>query len=203
MKKYTSTDRDIKKRPKTKKSTSFVTQPKKKEDDTRDRAHTNPKHGKVSFAKPLKIMKHNSKKRTKSMVSPKIIRRRATVYRVVSQTDRIDLSKINKIRVIARVRPDNQEEKKMVSKRGLKGKPLVYRGTKELLCPVEKRPEPLSFKMDHILKPETKQHDVYKATGEPMLAAALQGYNTTVFAYGQTGSGKTYTTFGKGEIQKP
>merc|ERR1711920_943538 len=33
-------------------------------------------------------------------------------------------------------------------------------------------------------------------TGKPLIEAALEGFNSTLFAYGQTGSGKTYSTFG-------
>lgn len=37
---------------------------------------------------------------------------------------------------------------------------------------------------------------VFVLVGEPIVAAALHGFNGTIFAYGQTGSGKTYTMSG-------
>jgi centromeric protein E len=45
--------------------------------------------------------------------------------------------------------------------------------------------------------PETaSSDDVYADTAAGLLAAAVRGYNGTVFAYGQTGSGKTHTMGG-------
>lgn len=37
---------------------------------------------------------------------------------------------------------------------------------------------------------------VFGMVAEPIVQAALQGFNGTIFAYGQTGSGKTYTMSG-------
>lgn len=56
--------------------------------------------------------------------------------------------------------------------------------------------ESYRFPFDGVLPPEAAQDAVYDAVAAPVLAAALDGYSSTVFAYGQTGSGKTYTISG-------
>ena len=38
---------------------------------------------------------------------------------------------------------------------------------------------------------------MYAAAAAPLVEAALQGFNATVFAYGQTGCGKTHTMEGR------
>ncbi|XP_036133400.1 kinesin-like protein KIF14 isoform X2 [Molossus molossus] len=43
------------------------------------------------------------------------------------------------------------------------------------------------------------QATVYETLAAPLVARALEGYNTCLFAYGQTGSGKSYTMMGFGE----
>ena len=44
------------------------------------------------------------------------------------------------------------------------------------------------------------QTDVYRDIGEPLVTAALDGLNGTIFAYGQTGSGKTHTMMGEKDV---
>ena len=51
------------------------------------------------------------------------------------------------------------------------------------------------FKFDQVFGPSTRQAEVYAAV-EPLVVAASEGYNATVFAYGCTGSGKTHTMAG-------
>eukprot|EP01031_Cornospumella_fuschlensis_P034436 gene34436-41678_t len=59
-----------------------------------------------------------------------------------------------------------------------------------------------SFGFDLIFDEFSKQEDVWKAVGQPILAKALQGFNGTIFAYGQTGSGKTWSMQGgDGDMQ--
>ena len=53
-----------------------------------------------------------------------------------------------------------------------------------------------TFHFDHLLPASSSQDDVFRAVGEPLCAALLDGFNGTVFSYGQTGAGKTYTMFG-------
>ena len=52
---------------------------------------------------------------------------------------------------------------------------------------------------DFVFPPATHTSEVYTAMGVPIVNAALEGYNGTLFAYGQTGSGKTYTLMGTAE----
>lgn len=40
------------------------------------------------------------------------------------------------------------------------------------------------------------QDKLYRACGEEVINACLEGYNGTILAYGQTGAGKTYSMFG-------
>ncbi|XP_073119255.1 kinesin-like protein KIN-7O isoform X2 [Henckelia pumila] len=52
------------------------------------------------------------------------------------------------------------------------------------------------FEFDRIFGEESKTEDVYKAQTRDIVAAAVKGFNGTVFAYGQTSSGKTHTMRG-------
>ena len=42
----------------------------------------------------------------------------------------------------------------------------------------------------------SEQRTIYDEAAAPIVEAAMQGYNGTVFAYGQTGAGKTHTMEG-------
>ncbi|KAK0536911.1 Kinesin-like protein kip2 [Tilletia horrida] len=53
-----------------------------------------------------------------------------------------------------------------------------------------------AFKFDSVLPPTQTTADLFEAHIAPIVSAAVDGYNGTVFAYGQTGSGKTYTMSG-------
>lgn len=52
------------------------------------------------------------------------------------------------------------------------------------------------FPFDGLLQPAADQAEVFDRVAAPVLRAALDGYNGTVFAFGQTGSGKTFTITG-------
>ncbi|KAA0151330.1 hypothetical protein FNF31_06866 [Cafeteria roenbergensis] len=52
--------------------------------------------------------------------------------------------------------------------------------------------------VDEALGPSSSQADVWDCLS-PAVAAALDGYSSTIFAYGQTGAGKTYTMLGTPE----
>jgi hypothetical protein len=54
---------------------------------------------------------------------------------------------------------------------------------------------PRAFSFDRVFGPDTTQDDIWQEV-EPLVAAAVDGYNATVLAYGQTGAGKTYTMMG-------
>lgn len=56
--------------------------------------------------------------------------------------------------------------------------------------------ESYRFPFAGVLPPDATQETVFDRVAAPVLAAALDGFNCTVFAFGQTGSGKTFTING-------
>ncbi|KAL0453198.1 UNVERIFIED_CONTAM: Kinesin-like protein KIN-7O [Sesamum latifolium] len=56
--------------------------------------------------------------------------------------------------------------------------------------------QPSKFEFDQIFGEDCKTQDVYRARTRDIVAAAVSGFNGTVFAYGQTSSGKTHTMRG-------
>ncbi|XP_010056124.2 kinesin-like protein KIN-7O isoform X2 [Eucalyptus grandis] len=59
---------------------------------------------------------------------------------------------------------------------------------------------PSKFDFDRIFGDDSKTREVYESRTRDIVAAAVRGFNGTVFAYGQTNSGKTHTMRGsKGE----
>ncbi|XP_068652017.1 kinesin-like protein KIN-7O isoform X2 [Aristolochia californica] len=54
----------------------------------------------------------------------------------------------------------------------------------------------LKYEFDRIFGEECRTRDVYEAQTKKIVAAAVGGFNGTIFAYGQTSSGKTYTMRG-------
>ncbi|XP_031826944.2 uncharacterized protein LOC116424546 isoform X1 [Nomia melanderi] len=52
------------------------------------------------------------------------------------------------------------------------------------------------FCFDHIFDMNASNSDVFDTIVKPIVDAAVNGFNGTVFAYGQTSSGKTYTMMG-------
>ena len=56
--------------------------------------------------------------------------------------------------------------------------------------------EPKVFTFDATYGPNATQLGIYEESARPIIQAALDGYNGTIFAYGQTGTGKTFTMEG-------
>ncbi|CAN1174954.1 Kinesin-like protein KIN-7O [Linum perenne] len=52
------------------------------------------------------------------------------------------------------------------------------------------------FEFDRVFGEDSKTEEIYKARTRDIVAAAIRGFNGTVFAYGQTNSGKTHTMRG-------
>ncbi len=52
------------------------------------------------------------------------------------------------------------------------------------------------FQFDKLITGSQTTDDMYDSHIGPVVRAAMDGYNGTVFAYGQTGSGKTHTMSG-------
>ncbi|KAK4412869.1 Kinesin-like protein KIN-7O [Sesamum alatum] len=61
--------------------------------------------------------------------------------------------------------------------------------------------QPSKFEFDKIFGEDCKTQDVYRARTRDIVAAAVRGFNGTVFAYGQTSSGKTHTM--RGSMSEP
>lgn len=55
------------------------------------------------------------------------------------------------------------------------------------------------FRFDNLVLGDEHTSALYNENVYPVVRAAMEGYNGTVFAYGQTGSGKTYTMSGTSE----
>ncbi|GLV46297.1 CENP-meta [Carabus blaptoides fortunei] len=53
-----------------------------------------------------------------------------------------------------------------------------------------------SYSFDHIFDSKCRNVEIYKTVVHPVVDAAINGFNGTIFAYGQTSSGKTYTMMG-------
>eukprot|EP01062_Namystynia_karyoxenos_P061641 TRINITY_DN5400_c0_g3_i1.p1 TRINITY_DN5400_c0_g3~~TRINITY_DN5400_c0_g3_i1.p1 ORF type:complete len:867 (+),score=225.14 TRINITY_DN5400_c0_g3_i1:70-2601(+) len=75
-----------------------------------------------------------------------------------------------------------------------------FAGTDSFRRSAQSAAAPREYQVDHVfwgLGPEPVGNDVvYELVGAPVLASALDGFNTCIFAYGQTGSGKTHTVLG-------
>ncbi|XP_041015165.1 kinesin-like protein KIN-7D, mitochondrial isoform X1 [Juglans microcarpa x Juglans regia] len=53
-----------------------------------------------------------------------------------------------------------------------------------------------TFAFDRVFGPHTTSPEVYEVAAQPVVKAAMEGVNGTVFAYGVTSSGKTHTMHG-------
>ncbi|KAL3539016.1 hypothetical protein ACH5RR_002382 [Cinchona calisaya] len=53
-----------------------------------------------------------------------------------------------------------------------------------------------AYAFDRVFGPNTSTPEVYEVAGRPVIKAAMEGVNGTVFAYGVTSSGKTHTMHG-------
>ena len=99
------------------------------------------------------------------------------------------------VRVIVRVRPLSSKEKDQGREQ------IVHVDRKESAIRVrnpdaDSREAPRSFTFDNVYGEGAEQKTIYDETAAPIVEAALQGYNGTIFAYGQTGAGKTHTMEG-------
>ncbi|XP_006111578.1 kinesin-like protein KIF18A isoform X2 [Pelodiscus sinensis] len=116
----------------------------------------------------------------------------------------------NHVRVVVRVRPENQKEKDgnfskvlhVVDKHILVFDPkeeevsffhkkkVGYRDINK------KKNKDLKFVFDAVFDENSSQSEVFEHTTKTVLDGFLNGYNCTVLAYGATGAGKTYTMLG-------
>nr|GMC87536.1 kinesin-like protein KIN-7D, mitochondrial isoform X1 [Ipomoea batatas] len=54
----------------------------------------------------------------------------------------------------------------------------------------------IAYAFDRVFGPDTSTQEVYEVAARPVVKAAMEGINGTVFAYGVTSSGKTHTMHG-------
>jgi hypothetical protein len=77
---------------------------------------------------------------------------------------------------------------------------VVYVDESTSTCTIERGDENFAFTYDRVFEENallgSSQARIWAQIGKPMLAAALAGFNATLFCYGQTGTGKTHTMIG-------
>ncbi|CAJ1375836.1 unnamed protein product [Effrenium voratum] len=101
------------------------------------------------------------------------------------------------VRVVCRIRPMNEREKKAGAT------PAATASTERKEVAVVRifaggtRQVRSTFHFDDVLTSFSSQEDVFRSTLQPLVGQVLAGYETTAFAYGQTGTGKTYTMEGQ------
>uniref|UniRef100_F7FNR6 Kinesin-like protein n=1 Tax=Monodelphis domestica TaxID=13616 RepID=F7FNR6_MONDO len=119
----------------------------------------------------------------------------------------------NHMKVVVRVRPENQKEKAVgfykvvhvVDEHLLVFDPKdeedsFFHGKKTMNRDITKRKrKDLKFVFDAVLDENSTQAQVFEHTIKPVLDGFLNGYNCTVLAYGATGAGKTHTMLGSPE----
>jgi kinesin family protein 5 len=93
------------------------------------------------------------------------------------------------VKVVARVRPQNELE----TKRGGK---VCVRLLGDAEIHVVEDDNVLKYTFDRVFGPESSQRETFEYVAKPVVVDVLEGYNATIFAYGQTSSGKTYTMEG-------
>ncbi|KAA8916232.1 hypothetical protein TRICI_001629 [Trichomonascus ciferrii] len=92
------------------------------------------------------------------------------------------------IKVIARFRPENENEKGTGDR--------IVEFSDEQTCSVSTKEFMGSFTFDRVFDIESAQKDVFDYSLKQTVDDLMKGYNGTVLAYGQTGSGKSYTMMG-------
>ncbi|ETO26576.1 hypothetical protein RFI_10561 [Reticulomyxa filosa] len=111
------------------------------------------------------------------------------------------------IRVLGRFRPISSSEKnhqtqEIVNKwktQVLTDVPPIFVSPQSVKLARDHESEQNSYKctLDRIFPPDSTQHEVFLHVGKPMVDAALEGYNATIFCYGQSGAGKSFTVENK------
>ena len=113
------------------------------------------------------------------------------------------MSKCSNIKVYCRIRPENEQEissgygpcLKQTSTNSLQilvDNLNINSGLKENYS--DKIIQEFTF--DKVYPSETNQNIIFEQIAKPLISAAFEGINGTLFCYGQTASGKTYTMEG-------
>ena len=75
----------------------------------------------------------------------------------------------------------------------------VRRGEVRIDNPKTPGDPPKQFTFDGVYDHTSTQKEIFEGCALPIVRAAIEGYNGTIFCYGQTGTGKTHTMEGKDE----
>lgn len=101
------------------------------------------------------------------------------------------MSKSMNVKVICRLRPENDLEKNSEYQQCIKPTSSFLKITSE-----NQKEDYQTFTFDSVFDQSSKQVDIFQYSAKPMINAALEGINGTLFCYGQTSSGKTFTMEG-------
>ena len=112
----------------------------------------------------------------------------------ITQVQNNSKSKIERVKVSIRIRPFNEDEKKLDPT-----SPIEITDQKNNIMTIKRDFDKKNFSFDNIFPMETSQTSIFDTTSKDVVNSVLKGYNGTIFAYGQTGSGKTYTMVGNFE----
>ncbi|KAJ1486563.1 P-loop containing nucleoside triphosphate hydrolase protein [Baffinella frigidus] len=108
------------------------------------------------------------------------------------------LQESENIRVVVRVRPLTQEERKRGDEEHItcvSERSLQVMDTKQVQA---RQQTGTAFQFGRVFGPETTQDHLFANSGiTSLLDHVLEGYSATVFAYGPTGSGKTFSITGR------
>lgn len=99
-------------------------------------------------------------------------------------------SRKERVWVGVRIRPLLEQEllaREQPAWRAVQGNTLQY------LDPEHAAAQQAAYQYNRVFPEASTSEQVYADAASSLVAAAVNGYNGTVFAYGQTGSGKTYT----------
>ena len=113
------------------------------------------------------------------------------------------MSKSSNVKVFCRIRPEN--EKELSSGLGVCLEPTSANSLKIIVDNLsintglkdnynEKSSQ--DFTYDKVFPSDTNQKTIFEIVAKPLISAAFEGINGTLFCYGQTSSGKTYTMEG-------
>lgn len=99
-------------------------------------------------------------------------------------------SMTDNIKVLLRVRPQNQREIELGDQSNL------IKIEDKTITAINLKNEVKQYTYDYVAGPNSNQQEIFTNCAKQMCDNSLEGYNCTIFAYGQTGSGKTYTLLG-------
>jgi len=111
----------------------------------------------------------------------------------------IDEDPGSNVRVVCRMRPLNEREKKDGTL------PAAHASSEKKEVAVTRtvaggaRQVRNAFQFDEVLGSFSTQYETFSSTVKPLIKQVLSGYDATVVAYGQTGTGKTFTMEGDTE----